>query len=186
MNILLPADVSLTVPATLPPVGDSTPLRLRVRLADRAGALAQVATVLGVHGGNILAIDMHKGDGATAIDDLVVDFTVPPSWGDLRADLTQLAAAELIGQTAGEPSDPVVTAIGAAGSLVAGDTATLAAACALVCSAAEVEVTATAGEELSLPIGDTGEFVVLSRAGHEFTPTEGARIEALVEMYLRL
>lgn len=165
---------------------DGTTLRLRVRLADRAGALAQVATVLGMHGGNIQSVDVHRGDGATAIDDLLVDFAGEPNWDDLQADLTALAAAELIGRIPAEPADPVVTALAAAGSLVAGDTASLAAACARVCPADGATVSTDPGDGLSLPIGDSGHYLVLSRTSDGFTPTERARAEALVEVYLRL
>jgi hypothetical protein len=85
-------------------------LRLRISLADRAGALAQASTVIGLHGGNIVSIDVHRTEGPSAVDDLIVEFPDEPDMGDIGQDLAAHAATELLDHQLMEPSDPVVTA----------------------------------------------------------------------------
>ena len=91
--------------ATVPWMG--AVLRLRISLADRAGALAQVATVIGLHGGNIVSIDVHRSGVDGAIDDLVVEFTDDPELGDLSHDLSTDAAATLLSHRRTVAVDPV-------------------------------------------------------------------------------
>ena len=157
-----------------------------MRLADRAGALAQVATVMGMHGGNILAIDVHRGDGTTAVDDLVVDFLGGPDWSDLQADLAAIASAELLERAPAHPADPVVNALVTAATMVAGDPETLAKAAAVLCAADQAYVSSADVAGLSAPIGRTGKSIVLTRYGDSFTATDQVRLDALVELYLRL
>jgi predicted amino acid-binding ACT domain protein len=64
--------------------------RLRVQLLDRPGALAQLATLVAEHGGNVRSVDIHVLDDDRAVDELVV--TLPDDW-DERAFDAQLAAA---------------------------------------------------------------------------------------------
>jgi hypothetical protein len=171
---------------------------MRISLADRAGALAQAATVIGMHGGNILSIDVHSMGGASAVDDLVVDFASEPSWDDLRADLFAIASATLIGHLDAHSTDPVVTSLELAASLLTDDLQRLVEACRLLCFASHAW-TAGAGDEtpqaraaespavLVAPVGNSGNYVHLRRpAEFEFTPTEMARVEALIGVYLGL
>lgn len=83
-------------------------VRLRIQLADRAGALGQAATVIGVHGGNIVSIDIHRTEGEFAVDDLVVDFAEPPDLDELAHDLTTNATTSLLSQEPAESEDPLV------------------------------------------------------------------------------
>jgi hypothetical protein len=120
-------------------------LKLRISLADRAGALGQAAAVIGLHGGNILSIDIHRTDGSAAVDDLVVDFAERPHLDELKHDLATNASAALLGERPAEPTDPVVTGLLVAKRLVEGsptdrDTS-LAEVVAVLCSAPKVWVT---------------------------------------------
>jgi hypothetical protein len=83
-------------------------LRLRITLADRAGALAQAATVIGLHGGNIVSIDVHRTDGPSGVNDLVVDFPHEPDIEGIGHDLAANAAAKLLDEQPMEAGDPVV------------------------------------------------------------------------------
>lgn len=83
-------------------------VRLRIQLADRAGALGQAATVIGVHGGNIVFIDIHRTEGEVAMDDLVVEFAEPPDFDELAHDLTTNATTSLLSHEPAEGEDPLV------------------------------------------------------------------------------
>jgi hypothetical protein len=113
-------------------------VRLRISLADRAGALAQAATIIGLHGGNILSIDVHRSSGSSAVDDLVVDFSEEPNVDELRDDLAINAATTLLSQQASDATDPVVASMQRVVQLVTdglGDPAeAIAAAVADLCS----------------------------------------------------
>jgi hypothetical protein len=95
--------------ATFPKVGHF--IRLRISLADRAGALAQAATIVGLHGGNIRSIDVHRTDDESAVDDLVVDFSKEPDMEDLGHDLATNAATALLSHQASHATDPVVASM---------------------------------------------------------------------------
>lgn len=86
-------------------------LRLRISLADRSGALAQAATVIGLHGGNIRSIDVHRAADDSAVDDLVVEFSADPDVDAMRTDLAMNAAATLIACSAADAVDPVEAAL---------------------------------------------------------------------------
>lgn len=88
-------------------------VRIRLSLADRAGTLGQAATVIGLHSGNILSVDVHSTDGESAVDDLVVEFPVEPNSSELGTDLSMTAAATII-QMGPAHSVDVVTAVLAA------------------------------------------------------------------------
>jgi hypothetical protein len=92
--------------------------RLRVRLADRAGALGQAASIVGVHGGNILSIDVHRTANADAVDDLVVEFPDDPDLDELRHDLTTSAGTTLCGESKAEAVDLVVSTLDHVGSIL--------------------------------------------------------------------
>jgi hypothetical protein len=82
-------------------------VRLRISLADRAGALAQAATIIGLHGGNILSVDVQRTSGDTAVDELVVEFPSEPAFGDLGDDLLTHASVRLISQHPAQFTDPI-------------------------------------------------------------------------------
>ena len=82
-------------------------LRLRITLADRAGTLAQAATIIGFYGGNIVSIDVHRTAGEAAVDDLVVEFTDEPHLDDLRSDLALDASTTLVAHEAARAGDPI-------------------------------------------------------------------------------
>jgi hypothetical protein len=85
--------------------------RLRISMADRAGALAQAATIVGLHGGNIMSIDVHRTGGEFAVDDLVVEFSGELDVEDLRVDLATHAATTLVSHEASHTTDPVVASM---------------------------------------------------------------------------
>lgn len=86
----------------------SNPIRLRISLADRPGALAQVATLIARHGGNIISVDVQRVDADHAVDDVVVDFDGEPDLVALRNDLAVEAAATVMSHQQAFPADPVV------------------------------------------------------------------------------
>lgn len=184
-------------------------VRIRLSLADRAGALGQAATVIGLHGGNILSVDVHSTDEESAVDDLVVEFPSEPSPGELGTDLSTTAAATIIRMEAAQSVD-VVTAVLAAllpGAKTGTRTGTdpvearearpelidgLAAVCpstewSLVAQAPE-HVASSEGEacqlQLVVPIPGLGKALVGRRpAAMDFTSTEMARINAVVRLW---
>lgn len=81
---------------------------MRLQLADRAGALGQAATVIGLHGGNIVFLDIHRTDGSFAVDDVVVDFGEAPDIAEIQHDLAMNASASLLSYEQAQPGDPVV------------------------------------------------------------------------------
>jgi ACT domain len=82
-------------------------IRLRISLADRAGALAQAATIIGLHGGSIVSVDVQRTGGESAIDELIIDFPGEPDLADLGNDLLSHASAHLISQDPAEYADPI-------------------------------------------------------------------------------
>jgi ACT domain len=95
-------------------------LRLRVSVADRSGALAQAATVIGLHGGNIRSIDVHRADTGSAVDDLVVEFSADPDIEGMRADLAINATATLLACAPADAVDPVEASLGEVLALLQG------------------------------------------------------------------
>jgi hypothetical protein len=120
-------------------------LRLRIELADRAGALAQASTVIGLHGGNIVSIDVHRTEGPSAVDDLIVEFPDEPDMGEIGQDLAAHAATQLLDHQPMEPSDPVVTGFVVAqrlfNSLASDSDDSLAEAITTLCHSSSVWVT---------------------------------------------
>ncbi len=155
-------------------------VRLRIALADRSGALAQAATVIGLHGGNIRAIDVHRAPADAAVDDLVVDFATPPDVEAMRTDLAMNASATLLDCCPAEAVDPVEAALREVRALMEGGR--LADALTSMCGAAsaneeslEQAATTEAGRsalEQGKPIrfGDTP-----GKAGHGATRKTGPR-----------
>lgn len=95
-------------------------IRLRISLADRAGALAQAATIIGIYGGNIVSIDVHRTGGDAAVDDLVVDFAGDPHLAELRDDLAMNAATTLMSHQSTDAADPVVASMDRVAAILEG------------------------------------------------------------------
>jgi hypothetical protein len=82
-------------------------IRLRISLADRAGALAQAATIIGLHGGNIVSVDVQRTGSDVAVDELIVEFPSEPELTDLGDDLLTHASVHLISRRPAEYADPI-------------------------------------------------------------------------------
>jgi hypothetical protein len=112
-------------------------LRLRISLSNRAGALGQAATIVGLHGGNILSIDVHRTVGDMAVDDVVVQFSEEPDLHELGHDLATNAATSLMVYEATNAIDPVVESLNWIGRLLGAavddQTATLVSSIAQIC-----------------------------------------------------
>lgn len=180
-------------------------VRIRLSLADRAGALGQAATVIGLHGGNILSVDVHNTDGASAVDDLVVEFPTEPSQGELGTDLSMTAAASIIQMEPAQSVD-VVTAVLAALRPVArtgthpveaGEAGPeLIDSLVAVCPSSEWSVVEPPGTDLdfverdahqvqlAVPIPGSDQALMGRRtATMAFTATEMARVNAVVRLW---
>lgn len=184
-------------------------VRIRVCLADRAGALGQVATVIGLHGGNILSVDVHSTDSASAVDDLVVEFQAEPSNRDLGTDLSTTAAATIVQMEPAESVD-VVTAVldalsrGARTVIGTGEVSAqageagleLTESLATVCPATDWSIVdQTPGDpglaesdvrrpQLVVPIPGSANALLGRRAATiDFTATEKARVDAVVRLW---
>ncbi|HWE55008.1 MAG TPA: ACT domain-containing protein [Acidimicrobiales bacterium] len=167
----------------------SSVVRIRVSLADRAGALGQAATVIGLHGGNILSIDVHGTDGSLAIDDLVVDFALEPAMEDLVADLAMAAATIVLHSEPSAPVDPL-TAVLTALRFVPGHRPHLTEVLDVICPFTEWS-TATGAPgpapdgtvQIVVPMPGSDESLVGRRpAGMAFTATEWARVDAAAHL----
>jgi hypothetical protein len=71
-------------------------VRLRIELADAPGSLAEVAAIIGEHGGNITAIDVQEGSPSSAIDEVTVEFQEDADLQNLRHHLSESGAARLV------------------------------------------------------------------------------------------
>ena len=80
---------------------------MRIAVADRAGAFGQAATIIGMHSGNVLSIDVHRNDGERAIDDLVVEFPEDVDLAEPGFDLANHARAEVLSHESTEYHDPI-------------------------------------------------------------------------------
>ncbi|HEX6393743.1 MAG TPA: ACT domain-containing protein [Acidimicrobiales bacterium] len=187
-------------------------VRIRLCLADRAGALGQVATVIGLHGGNILSVDVHSTDGASAVDDFVVEFQTEPSHDDLGTDLSMTAAATIVQMEPAQSVDVVTAVLDALerGARTRTDTGNVSVqageaglelidSLAAVCPATEwsvVEQTpddpdndpgfaeSDVGPQLVVPIPGSADALMGRRpATMDFTVTEKARVDAVIRLW---
>ena len=83
-------------------------VRLRLELADSPGSLAQVAAIIGEHGGNITAIDVQEGSPASAIDEVTVKFQEESDLQILRGHLSESGAATVVSHQTANRADLVV------------------------------------------------------------------------------
>jgi len=83
-------------------------VRLRLELADSPGSLAQVAAIIGEHGGNITAIDVQEGSPASAIDEVTVEFQEESDLQILRGHLSESGAATVVSHQTANRADLVV------------------------------------------------------------------------------
>jgi hypothetical protein len=92
----------------------NVPYRIRVELPNRPGALANVASIIANHGGNVVSVDIHEVEGQQAVDEIIV--MLPPDWtpAELASDLSEHDAGTLLSST----SDSIVRALRWATSLV--------------------------------------------------------------------
>lgn len=95
--------------------------RLRIELPDRPGALSGVSGEIAASGANITSVDVHEVDGASVVDEVVVD--VGDDW--LPARLAAALAAEGTGSLLSSRridlrEDPVATVLDAVALMVGG------------------------------------------------------------------
>jgi hypothetical protein len=83
-------------------------VRVRISLANRPGALAQVATIIAGHGGNITSVDVQQVDDGSAVDDLVLEFASEPDLPALRDDLATNGRATVMSYQEAHLADPIV------------------------------------------------------------------------------
>jgi ACT domain len=86
-------------------------IRLRISLPDRPGALGEVATIIAGHGGNITSVDVQFADAESAVDDLVVEFSMDPDLLQLRDDLATHGAATVMSHQEAYSADPIVATL---------------------------------------------------------------------------
>lgn len=86
--------------------------RLRIALPDRPGALGRVGTAIGSLGGNVLTIDVQEVDGASAVDELLVDLPDAVLPADIARALDAAGAGTLLSAKTGTAlPDQVVRAL---------------------------------------------------------------------------
>jgi predicted amino acid-binding ACT domain protein len=96
--------------------------RLRIELPDRPGALAAVTSILAEQGADVSSVDVHELDGATAVDEIVVQVGADWEASALAASLAQGGVASLLSsQRVAAPTDPVLTALRWCAAVVAAD-----------------------------------------------------------------
>ena len=83
-------------------------VRLRVEIDDTPGSLAEVAGVLADHGGNITAIDVHQGGGASAVDEMTVEFPDQVDLTRVRVEVGRRTRARVVSHQTASPVDLVV------------------------------------------------------------------------------
>ncbi len=83
-------------------------VRLRVELADRPGSLADVASVIGSHGGNITNIDALDSAMGRVIDEITVEVPDNLDLGVLRAQIAAAADAHVLSHQRAAVVDPIV------------------------------------------------------------------------------
>lgn len=96
---------------------------LRVWLADRPGALGQVASRIGAVKGDVIGIDILERGGGRAVDDLVVSLPVGSGVDLLLAEIGQVdgVAVEDVRRVASDRLEPGVLALEAAARLAEAD-----------------------------------------------------------------
>jgi 23S rRNA U2552 (ribose-2'-O)-methylase RlmE/FtsJ len=95
-------------------------IRLRIALADRPGALAQVATIIAGHGGNITSVDVQRIDADSAVDDLVVEFAQEPDLNALRSDVATDGGATVMSHQETQAADPIAGSLRRVADLLEG------------------------------------------------------------------
>jgi acetolactate synthase regulatory subunit len=83
-------------------------VRLRVEIDDTPGSLARVAGVVADHGGNITAVDVHQSGGASAVDEMTVEFPDAVDLAGLRNDIARRTPARVVSHQTASPVDLVV------------------------------------------------------------------------------
>ena len=83
-------------------------VRLRVELADSPGSLATVAGVIAGQGGNITAVDVHRSNALTAVDEIMVDFPEGADLARVERAIAESGAATLLSHQSARRVDPIV------------------------------------------------------------------------------
>jgi hypothetical protein len=83
-------------------------VRLRVELADSPGSLATVAGVIAGQGGNITAVDVHRSNTLTAVDEIMVDFPEGADLNRVGRAIADSGAATLLSHQSARRVDPIV------------------------------------------------------------------------------
>jgi acetolactate synthase small subunit len=86
----------------------SSVVRLRIEFADRPGSLADVAAVIGAHGGNITAIDVLDAEHERVIDEITVEIPDELDLAVLRSQITAVADARVLSHQRAGVVDPIV------------------------------------------------------------------------------
>ena len=179
---------------------------IRLSLADEAGALGRAAAVIGLHGGNIVSVDVHSTGSAAAVHDLVVEFAGEPSLDELATDMLMNAATTIVHIGPSQPVDVVTSVLSALRpdsaqpAPPAGTALTDAVAIVRPCSEWSLVDCNPDGDSITLGAGNTGGIdgtirlevpvpgtaqVLVGRrpATMELTATETARIDAVVRLW---
>ena len=83
-------------------------VRLRIDLADRPGSLADVAAVIGAHGGNITSIDMLSAERGRVVDEITVEVPDQLDLTVLRIQIAGTADARVLSHQRAGVVDPIV------------------------------------------------------------------------------
>jgi acetolactate synthase regulatory subunit len=83
-------------------------VRLRIELADRPGSLADVAAVIGAHGGNIVSIDAFDAADGRAIDEITVEVPDELDLAVLRSQIAAATDAHVLSHQRARVVDPIV------------------------------------------------------------------------------
>src|SRR5260370_41768000 len=82
-------------------------VRLGGGLADSPGWLATVAGVIAGQGGNITAVDVHRSNALTAVDEIMVDFPCAADLGRIERAIAGSGAPTLLSHRAARRVDPI-------------------------------------------------------------------------------
>jgi hypothetical protein len=93
-------------------------VRLRVEMADIPGALAQAAAIIADHGGNITALDVQRGDNASAVDEVTIELGETSDLSKLRRRLNESGVARVVALQSANSEDLLVRVLRRVGGLL--------------------------------------------------------------------
>src|SRR5258708_7093700 len=109
------------IPETVPPYRGSSMgllVRVRVEMADIPGALAQAAAIIADHGGNITALDVQRGENASAVDEVTIELGETSDLAKLRRRLNESGVARVVALQSANPEDLLVRVLRRVGGLL--------------------------------------------------------------------